>query len=86
VGRRLRRNYIWMFLILLLAWMLKIASPDLQSGVHLDPRRPVSVLVEQASTGPVPGWLIVGMVLLFYGALFFVAFTSRERGGDEVHV
>jgi uncharacterized membrane protein len=24
LARRLRRNYIWMFLILLLAWLLKI--------------------------------------------------------------
>ena len=29
-SRRLRRNYIWMFLILLLAWVLKISTPRLQ--------------------------------------------------------
>jgi uncharacterized membrane protein len=37
MSRRLRRNYIWMFLILLLAWGLKIATPKLQQeGVHLE--------------------------------------------------
>ncbi len=30
-SRRLRRNYIWMFLILLLAWVLKISTPGLQA-------------------------------------------------------
>jgi uncharacterized membrane protein len=30
-SRRLRRNYIWMFLILLVAWLLKISSPKLMT-------------------------------------------------------
>ncbi|MBJ3784022.1 DUF2270 domain-containing protein [Devosia sediminis] len=85
-GRRLRRNYIWMFVILLMAWLLKIASPDLQSGIHLDPQRPVAVLVGQASTGPIPGWLVVAAVGIFYVFLLFVTLSSRERGGDEVRV
>ncbi|KFL29428.1 membrane protein [Devosia riboflavina] len=86
MGRRLRRNYIWMFLILLMAWLLKIASPDLQAGVHLDPDRPLAVLVEQASTGPVPGWLMVGIVAAVYACLLYATYSTRERGGDEVRV
>src|SRR5690606_340345 len=31
VSRRLGRNYIWIFLILLLAWLLKLTSPRIQS-------------------------------------------------------
>ena len=30
MSRRLRRNYLWMFLVLLLAWVLKISTPKLQ--------------------------------------------------------
>lgn len=86
MGRRLRRNYIWMFLILLMAWLLKIASPDLQAGVHLDPERPLAVLIEQASTGPIPGWLMVAVVTLFYVGLAYATWSTRERGGDEVRV
>lgn len=86
MGRRLRRNYIWMFLILLAAWLLKTASPDLQSGAHLDPQRPWASLIEQASAGPIPGWLIVAMVTLFFLGLFYVTYSTRERGGDEVRV
>lgn len=86
MGRRLRRNYIWMFFILLFAWLLKIASPDLQSGVHLDPDRPIPVLIGQAALGPVPGWLVFFSVTVLYGGLLYVTFSSRERGGDQVRV
>lgn len=86
MGRRLRRNYVWMFLILLMAWLLKIASPDLQAGVHLDPVRPLAVLIEQAATGPVPGWLMVAIVTALYAALLYATYSTRERGGDEVRV
>jgi uncharacterized membrane protein len=64
IRRRLRRNYIWMFLILLSAWMLKIASPDLQAGAHLDPSRPFWTIVDRAAIGPVPGWLVPGCTSL----------------------
>jgi uncharacterized membrane protein len=30
ISRRMRRNYCWMFLILLLAWLLKITTPHLK--------------------------------------------------------
>ena len=30
MGRRLRRNYIWIFLMVLFAWVIKIATPSLQ--------------------------------------------------------
>lgn len=86
MGRRLRRNYIWMFFILLFAWLLKIASPDLQSGVHLDPNRPVAVLISQAALGPVPGWFVLSSATVFYAGLLYVTFSSRERGGDQVRV
>lgn len=86
VGRRLRRNYIWMFLILLLAWLLKIASPDLQAGVHLDAQRPIFDLMSQAAVGPLPGPVVAAMVGLFYAALLYVTVMSRERGSDQVHV
>jgi uncharacterized membrane protein len=84
--RRLRRNYIWMFLILLLAWTLKIASPDLQSGAHLDPSRRVETIIGHAAIGPLPGWLVIPAVALFYIALVTACLRGKDRGGDEVHV
>jgi uncharacterized membrane protein len=86
VRRRLRRNYIWMFIILLFAWVLKIASPELQEGVALDPVRPVDLLLAHATLGPLPGWLVMPLVAAFYIALVVTALRGSDRGGDEVHV
>lgn len=85
-GRRLRRNYIWMFLILLTAWLLKIASPDLQQGAALDPERPIELMVQHAATGSLPGWLVIAVVAVFYCGLGYAALSTRERGGDQVRV
>lgn len=84
--RRLRRNYIWMFLILLCAWIVKIASPDLQAGAHLDPARPLAAMPGHAAIGPLPGWLVIALVLVFYAALGIACLRGKDRGGDEVHV
>lgn len=84
--RRLRRNYVWMFLILLCAWIVKIASPDLQAGAHLDPSRPLATIVGHASIGPLPGWVVIGAMATFYLGLAIACLKGKDRGGDEVHV
>ena len=56
MSRRLRRNYIWMFLILLLAWVLKITSPKLQDdGTQRDFVASLYEIVGNADFGPIPG-------------------------------
>ena len=86
--RRLKRNYIWMYLILLLAWVLKITSPRLQEeGTTIDAPRSLSSIVEQASLGPVPGWVVIVIVFCTYLALAVVIVRYRKiRKEDEVHV
>ena len=84
--RRLRRNYVWMFVILLCAWIVKIASPDLQAGAYLDPSRPVAAMVGHAAIGPVPGWLVLTLITGFYAGIAVACFKGKDRGGDEVHV
>ena len=88
VPRRLRRNYIWMFLILLLGWLLKITSPRLQEGAAADASRPIWTIIEGASLGMLPGWLVVLLVAAFYAAIALVLLTRpRKRADeDEVHV
>jgi uncharacterized membrane protein len=86
VRRRLRRNYIWMYFILLPAWVLKIFSPQLQEGVRLDPMRPIDTALANAALGPLPGWSVMVLVGVFYAGLVVVALRGSERGGDEVHV
>lgn len=91
MARRLRRNYCWMFLILLTAWLLKIASPKLQPGgaqteFVISPRQ----WLDNAAIGPLPGWLVLVLVAAFYGWMLTVTYRPRAGKGElahgEVHV
>jgi len=86
--RRLRRNYMWMFAILLLAWALKITSPKLQNGtVAADTAKPITTIIDNAALGPVPGWVVIVLVAAFYALLVFACINRRKRADDdEVHV
>lgn len=87
VTRRLKRNYIWLYAILLLAWVLKITSPKLQAGAGTDAVPPMQSIFESAAFGPLPGWLVIGLMLAFYVLLTIAAFRGRRRADDdEVHV
>jgi uncharacterized membrane protein len=89
MARRLRRNYSWLFLILLLAWILKTTTSILQPGsnqiIHS-----AGELLNNASLGYIPGWLVLISVLCFYGWLLYVMVKHRETTGElaygEVHV
>ena len=78
-GRRLRRNYFWIFLILYASWVAKI---------WLFPKAPESVqeFVNRASVGPVSGEIMIGLGLLFYTflAIFAVATITMTRATGEV--
>jgi uncharacterized membrane protein len=66
IGRRLRRNYIWIFTILVGAWMVKLM---LSPGVTGSWRS----LLPYASIGPIPGGLVFLLVGCFYLGLLLVA-------------
>lgn len=90
-ARRLRRNYIHVFLILLLAWILKISTPNLQADeraggfVHS-----LLELIHNATLGPLPGEVVAAIVGLFFAVLIFVAGFTRDEDGElaigDVHV
>ncbi|TGD99816.1 DUF2270 domain-containing protein [Methylobacterium nonmethylotrophicum] len=94
-GRRLRRNYGWMFAILLLAWVLKITSARLQ---ETGPRPPEAGTAETAHAlpeilagaglGPLPGWLVLACVALFYAWLLAAGLRAgrRDETDGAVHV
>jgi uncharacterized membrane protein len=93
-SRRLRRNYCWMFLILLLAWVLKITSAKLQPGASAEPvpefLHGLAAGLDNAALGPLPGWLVIAVVAGFYGCLLAATLRSirRDRAGEDgqVHV
>ena len=88
--RRLRRNYGWMYLILLLAWFLKISTPLLQpEGVHVGWREPLANMLTSAAAGPVPGWVVAAGVVLLYTCLGWMILQGdigKGSGDGEVHV
>jgi uncharacterized membrane protein len=91
MSRRLRRNYFWMFLVLLAAWVLKISSAWLLPGSEpVDLTRPAPGAIQNLALGPVPGWLVLAGVCTFYGWLVYATFRPRPKSGElahgEVHV
>src|SRR4029077_12032879 len=56
-GRRLRRNYVWILAVQVIAYTGKIA-------IHPTPAATLAVFADRAAVGPIPGWvvLIVGVV------------------------
>ncbi len=75
-GRRLRRNYIWFFLVLGLCWITKVA-------IHPTPMEyfSISEFVNRARIFHiVPGWLVLSVGLFFNVLLVLVAiYTSKAR-------
>ena len=84
--RRLRRNYIYLFDILLLAWMIKLSTPSLQ-----DPAARHGLIgsirdsVAAASLGALPGWAVVSAVAAFYVVLFTLVLKARVDQGELAH-
>lgn len=91
LARRLRRNYIWMFLILLLAWVFKATQvpAPIESGQSL-PAPSWSALSHNAAVGHLPGWGVILGLALFYGWMAYIMIRHREKWGElaygEVHV
>jgi len=91
LARRLRRNYIYLFLILLLAWVLKISTPSLQvGGVATGFVGSLRYAVDSAALGPIPGVAIVVGVAAFYAWLFAIVLFASGGEGEltfgDVHV
>lgn len=78
VGRRLRANYLWIFILLALSWTLKIyihPSPIPWRGED------GSIIFwneffHRAQVGLAPGWLVLFAGAIFNMLIFFVAFST----------
>jgi uncharacterized membrane protein len=78
VGRRLRRNYLWIFMLLAMSWNLK---------VYLHPRPAVSFdeFLQRAAVGSVPGGAIFLAGVIFNLGIFIFAIATvrlREATGE----
>ncbi|MXP65090.1 DUF2270 domain-containing protein [Roseomonas sp. M0104] len=86
MSRRLRRNYFWMFLVLLAAWILKVSSAWLlRDAAPVDPAKPVHGAIQNLALGPVPGWVVLMAVGAFYCWLTYATFRPRKKSGELAH-
>ncbi len=69
LGWRLRRNYVWLYGILLLTWLAKIALHPSPASAWID-------LVSHAAIGPLPGWGVLAWAVLFNGSLIVLALVT----------
>ena len=80
VGRRLRANYLWIFVLLALSWTLKIyihPSP-IPTISPLDRERFWDIVMQRATVGLAPGWLVISVGVIFNAMIFFVAFSTLK--------
>lgn len=79
IGRRLRRNYLWIFLICGLAWFAKY---------WLFPAPPVNFaeLASRAAIGSIPGSIIIFMNLIYFLLLIILAIVTApmQHASGEV--
>lgn len=73
IGRRLRRNYLWIFMLLALSWNLKVY-------LHPVPADTLALFLQRATVGLVPGWMVFIVGFVFNLAIFtFAVGTIRLR-------
>ncbi len=78
VGRRLRSNYLWIFILLSLSWTLKIyihPSP-IPTASDADWKVFWTILLNRAQVGLAPGWLVILAGAVFNAVILFVAFST----------
>lgn len=86
--RRLRRNYVWLYGILLLGWVLKITSQKVNAdGADTDAPMSLPAILDNAALGPLPGWIVIAATLVLCAVLGLSFLRGSKRSDDdEVHV
>src|SRR5215212_4278992 len=76
LGRRLRRNYVWLFAVLVISWVVKIV-------IHPSTPGSWGQLYARAAIGPIPAWLVLLAGVAFNAFVFVLAITTIDRDSDE---
>ena len=71
MGRRLRRNYSFLFVIQAASYVAKLC-------IHPTPIRSLDELWEHASIGPLPGMVVIAIGVLFHAGLVAVAVLTLK--------
>ena len=78
MGRRLRRNYLWIFILLAVSWNIKVY-------LHPHPAHDMDEFIARAAVGFVPGWFIIVTGVIFNVVLLVFAIATvrlREATGE----
>lgn len=78
LGRRLRRNYLWLFVLLAASWNLKIY-------LHPEPAVDFDEFISRAAVGLLPGRAVFIIGIIFNAALLIFALATvrlREATGE----
>ena len=88
MSRRLRRNYCWIFLVVLLAWLVKTTSAI--SDGHTRLVHSLNEFLENTAIAGIPGGAVVLGVAALYAWLVFVMLRFdidvNDLGPGQVHV
>jgi uncharacterized membrane protein len=78
-GRRLRRNYFWILLILYAAWVAKI-------WLFPEPATTLQEFITRSAIGPVSGQIMIGLGFILYTTLAVVALATinMNRATGEI--
>ena len=77
LGRRLRRNYIWIFGVLLVSWVVKVV-------IHPETPHSMADLLQRISIGPIPAWVVLLAGVIFNCFVIFLAVSTLDRSSEEV--
>jgi uncharacterized membrane protein len=82
MGRRLSRNYSWIFTVLVLSWIVKVA-------IHPTRTTDLATILDRAAIGPFSGTVVIVAGVIFNGLLVALALATsgsfnRFRSSGEV--
>ncbi len=79
LGRRFRRNYFWIYVVLGLAWLSKV-------WLHPIPATSWTQFISRAAIGPIPGELVLTVGFLFNGLLALIGLLTvgLQQAAGEV--
>jgi uncharacterized membrane protein len=79
-----------MFLILLIAWVIKITTPQVApDSAPVSFSSSLSNWFRYAEVGPLPGWTVIIIVAIFYVWVIYASVSYKDEGEltyGDVHV
>ncbi len=87
IGKRLRSNYIWIFVLLGLSWTLKVYLHPFPIDVSAGAKTPwTEVLLTRTSVGLVPGWIVLAVGVVFNIAMLILAVVTLRLKDSKSEV